>query len=720
MAPPSMVARGGHNTFQNNKDINSVTQRRLSKTSSSTALPMSHKSQVARSAAIRSNTPRLMQQQRLRFLNKQRQRRHSFTLQSMVESNDSTTSSFSGPGKPNINIDLKLYPNIHEFNVELDSVARQCADDDSSVSVDAIGCATLAESMLHAVERHAAKRAEEERQASEDQIDLPQESYYTEGEGPMAAEDGDADHNTEATGERKRVLRPDVISYNTAIKAWAKTAASLAEGRGRGTARTNLGIDTPDISVYTARDAAQRAQYLLDELEHDFLTGRSRVQPDSTSYNAAIDAWAKSRTSEAAERAEDLLRRMEKLSSEGAPLSDEVIDKERTEKERWRRVSPDTVTYNAVIEAWSHSPDPRGIDKAIEILSLMENAYETTGRVRLKPNIRTVNNVINAYAKRGASGGNNRKEKESRLSDAWECAKKSQKLLERSLEKYVETGDDDYKPDVTTYTSVIDAYARCGDVHATERAEELMNQMWKTYHETGDVSIRPNYRTYTALIMAWSKTRDSRTPSRAEELLEEMEKRHADSVKNLSNGADSKGEELIKPNKITYTAVINAWARSRDSNKAVKALRILKKMSDLYKETGDDRVKPNLFSYNSAIDACAKCRGTFEQQTQALKIAFAVNKAIEAADGITANHVSYGTLLKAVANLMPAGNERNVVAKAVFEKCKKAGMVEPVVIKHLQMACDRELFDNLLDVAKDKFGHVDHKQIPHQWSKNVQ
>ena len=74
-------------------------------------------------------------------------------------------------------------------------------------------------------------------------------------------------------------------------------------------------------------------------------------------------------------------------------------------------------------------------------------------------------------------------------------------------------------------------------------------------------------------------------------------------------------------------AAITAWARSRDNTKPQRALRLLKKASDMYKETKDKRIQPTLFTYNAAIDACAKCHGAPpEVQSNALKIAFAVNK----------------------------------------------------------------------------------------------
>ena len=129
-------------------------------------------------------------------------------------------------------------------------------------------------------------------------------------------------------------------------------------------------------------------------------------------------------------------------------------------------------------------------------------------------------------------------------------------------------------------------------------------------------------------------------------------------------------------------------------------------------------MQPNLFTYNAVIDACAKCYGNPEQQGKALKIAFAVNKAITAAK-LKSNHVTYATLLKAANTLLVPGNEKNDVIKAVFNKCKKEGYVDMTVLKTLKIASDQDLFHELLNDAKDKNGHIEFDLIPSDWSRNI-
>ena len=57
---------------------------------------------------------------------------------------------------------------------------------------------------------------------------------------------------------------------------------------------------------------------------------------------------------------------------------------------------------------------------------------------------------------------------------------------------------------------------------------------------------------------------------------------------------------------------------------------------------------------------------------------------------------------------------------AVFEKAKKAGLVEASTIKSLRKAVDGEVFQQLLECVVDRNGGADLSEIPAAWSKNVQ
>lgn len=263
--------------------------------------------------------------------------------------------------------------------------------------------------------------------------------------------------------------------------------------------------------------------------------------PLSRSSLFSLDAWAKSRVDDAPQACERLLKRM---------LDHDTIE-------------PDTISYNGVLDALHTSGDLERIGK---IYRHMQHEYEENGNTLVKPTIRTVNSIITAHAKRVSA---------LKGDEALECAKNAHSLLNEMKQKYEETGDEDYQPDIHTYTGVMDAYGRCAMLDATLEAEKLLKELKE--HPT----LEPSTRSYTSLITAWSKTRSYKSPQNAEALLEEME---------LS--------ESTKPNARTYTAVIQTWARSRDATKPQRALRILKHMKELA-QNGDTNARPNLITYNA-------------------------------------------------------------------------------------------------------------------------
>ena len=358
-------------------------------------------------------------------------------------------------------------------------------------------------------------------------------------------------------------------------------------------------------------------------------------------------------------------------------------------------IEPDSISYGGVLDAWSHSGTEDSLAKVKQIFQHMRGLYESGKNI--KPSIRNVNTMINAHAKVASQLAMNRGRGSS--DKAIKYAEDAHDLKKQMDAIYQKTGDIDFAPDVTTYTSVIDAYSRCGSPKSTKEAENLLEELKSLYQKTKNPNLRPNVRTYTSLISCWSRTRVKESPRKVQALLEEM-----------------RDNPATQPNSHTYTAVIQTWARSLDNNKAREVLKVLREMQDLHKKTGGDDVRPNVLTYNAAMHACGSCHGTMEQQTEALKIAFAILKTIEIDEFVRPNQVTYSTLLAAVAALLPAGDERNKVAKAVFEKSKNAGLVSPTTMKNFRKSVDASVMQEL---GIGGSGAQDYNNIPNSWSKNV-
>mmetsp|Transcript_54716 Transcript_54716/g.111808 ORF Transcript_54716/g.111808 Transcript_54716/m.111808 type:complete len:595 (-) Transcript_54716:584-2368(-) len=463
-------------------------------------------------------------------------------------------------------------------------------------------------------------------------------------------------------------FEPDEISFQFVLSAWSQCTQTLVRSRrNRQTLPSQSGSNKLTVEVYTPLDAAKRATTLL----------LSCPEPNLDAYNTVIDAWSKSRVPEAPEAAERLLKRM---------MDDESVE-------------PNTNSYNLLIDAWANSNKPNSLDKSMQIYRHMQGLSRDETKKNVQPTIRTVNAVLHAYARKSAQYTS--QNDQAGFDEAAKCAAASLNLLEETKRRYKETGDVNWQPDMATYTSVMDVHSRCATYRTTKMAGELLNELKELHAKTGNYRHKPNFRTYTTLVTAWSRTKSDESPQRVEAIMKEMKR---------------SGE---KPNARTYTAAVQCWARARDPLKAKRVLKLLMEMREEYKKTGSDHIRPTTLTYNNAIDACARCQGSPDQKTESVKIAFAILKTIEMDEDISPDGVTYSTLIRALNFLMPSGDERNQVAKAVFEKAKKAGLIELVTLKNLRLVLDSESMRAALEGNLDQNGDFNYSSLPSAWKKNA-
>lgn len=528
------------------------------------------------------------------------------------------------------------FNNLDEFNIHLESLADKCGSLDEPVISWAAECQELWERETN---RHRDEKAA----------------------GNAGCGDNSSSH-----------FEPDIVSFHNVLTAWSRCTKTLAQSR-RSADKVISKEQRPTtgsgavVDVYTPLDAAKRATSLL--LAHP--------TTDLHSYNIVVDGWSKSRTVEAPEAAGRLMRR----------LLDDDSD-----------VGPNTYTYNLLIDSWANSKKENSLEKVMQIYEHMRG-LDQQGK-GITPNIRTINAVLNAHAKRVAQyTSQNSKEG---LEQALLCADAAYDILQDAKKRYQESQDVEDMPDVATYTSVMDVYSRCGTIDACHKAETLLTELKDLYASTKNFRYQLNYRTYTTLVTAWSRTRCEESPSRVEELLKEMAQ-----------------DSATKPNSRTYTAAIQCWSRSRDPLKAKRVLKILMDMRQEYKTTGNENVRPSILTYNLAIEACGRCQGSMEQQTEALKIAFAILKTIEMDDASNPNEETYSTLIRGLSYLMLSGKERDNLGSMVFDKAKKAGLVNLDCVKNLRRTVGREAFSVQLDGRVDRNGTFKYQDLPSAWSRNV-
>jgi hypothetical protein len=363
-------------------------------------------------------------------------------------------------------LDLSRYANVYTFNRALDDLAAQCLDDKPNQHKDVISIATLAEALVLKLEQRP----------------------------------------SDATFE------PDIISYNTLIKVWARVAQCLTEGRGRADVHETFHSDDSipkeltHGGIYSARDAAARAAFILEGLELKFLKGESSFGPDIMGYNTVLDAWAKCRCKDGAERCEQLLHKMQEWSQNGAKCSshnptDVYVN---TDAYKWKSIKPTSSTYALCMDALINAEETEDtVTKLLALEQKLESEYNTTKDIAMKPDIRIGNRIINAYGKSNfifKKGTDSSEDEEKRNSIPWLSARKAHESFTIWNERYKLTGDEDYKPDTLSFSSVIDAYARCGNKYSIDKAQQLFEQMMNEWQETGDDRVKPSSRSFTSYV----------------------------------------------------------------------------------------------------------------------------------------------------------------------------------------------------------------------------
>jgi len=230
--------------------------------------------------------------------------------------------------------------------------------------------------------------------------------------------------------------KPNSFNYNSLINAWA---------------------NCPDQEDENGVCSARKAQEILERMEQCYAAGDEFCKPTTVSYNAVIDAYAKSKQEEAAERAEQVLRRMGALYKEGADIK------------------PNTRSFNTVINAWAKSGREDAAEKAQDLLDMMTRLYDE-GNNAVRPDAHSYCTVINAFAR-----SNQLKDK----------AERANNLFRTMVQAYESEGGNNkqgmrhMRPNVVAVNAVMNACAyTTGDIHDQNRAMEIGHKLLKDLEDS--------------------------------------------------------------------------------------------------------------------------------------------------------------------------------------------------------------------------------------------
>ena len=437
----------------------------------------------------------------------------------------------------------------------------------------------------------------------------------------------------EITRKMQSILEEEAMPYNNLIailcKCRSKQAAVAVEGLlYRMIQLQKEGIfewDTADVVTYNSaiatwmhiareeKEAGERAVAILNRMKGAFRIGDGGIKPNILSFSMVINTLLRSEGHEAALQAEDILQDLIFFHSKSWSGDDmkeltrnfeNVLDALKRQAENDPKAAdralnllrymekvpgllPDSNIYTIVISALAKRRDKSAISDIEDVIDDMKRNYETGRSQRAKINTSTYNALIQAYVKHGKE-----KAAESTL---------------RQMEFEYENGNHDVKPNSITWNLVIEAHAQSRSERAAYNMALMMEKMieyGKKYPE-----IQPDKVTVSSMLRSLVRKATNGKNTAGQQAVLVLDKM-IESYKN--------GNQLMKPDKIVFSTVINCVAKSGRGDAGSVALELLTRMHAMHKE-GHSNLKPDTVTLNTTLSALASSQ-TIDAAAQAEKL----------------------------------------------------------------------------------------------------
>jgi pentatricopeptide repeat protein len=257
-------------------------------------------------------------------------------------------------------------------------------------------------------------------------------------------------------------------------------------------------------------------------------------------------------------------------------------------------VGPNTVTYNSVINCWSKSrnrQDGEAPKRCLELLLTMISKYQDDPQTNrdARPDLITYNTIMNINAQQGDIKG---------ATTVFNMMKKD----------YQSGKNNNAKPNIASYTILINAWSKSNTRDAPIEAESLLLEMIDLYSR-GILNDSPDKIAYSSVINCWSKSGRIEGPKRAYDILKTMIIKYEDSVSTSTtedegriNNSNNNNNNNVRPDTITFSSVMNVYAKRGDIEGCNKVFDMMKKD---YRR-GNINAKSDVTTCNILIDAWSK------------------------------------------------------------------------------------------------------------------
>ncbi|GFH52231.1 hypothetical protein CTEN210_08707 [Chaetoceros tenuissimus] len=418
------------------------------------------------------------------------------------------------------------------------------------------------------------------------------------------------------------------------------------------------------------KECAIFCEKLLKRLIDERRAGNPNAIASTQTYNSLIDVWSRSgEKGAAAQRAEDIVIGMQDAYSLG-------------EKD----VQPDLESFRLVLKAWSQAHgEEYAPHRAQRLLEWMVNLHQSGQNDLVEPDSDCFNIVLNSWAN----------------SNHIDAPRKAENMI-MYMDKLYNNGNADAKPNRDNFNYVLKAWSKSENlIDAATRAEDILNFMLFLSKQEGEDDLTPNITTYSSVISAWARSKHQDSGRKADGVLKKLER----------ESKVSRDPELTS-NTILYNLVIDAHAKSPSNKAHTRARAVLDRQIRLYKD-GNNECKPDVYSFTSVLSSCASLTGTASKKEKQQAFDIAMSTFYEMSRfNLAPNHVTYGMMLKACSRLLPLGRERRNVTRNFFRMACKDGCVGEMVLNRLEDAASSAQYKGLMkNITKD--------QLPEEWTKNL-
>mmetsp|Transcript_5100 Transcript_5100/g.7600 ORF Transcript_5100/g.7600 Transcript_5100/m.7600 type:complete len:951 (+) Transcript_5100:43-2895(+) len=486
----------------------------------------------------------------------------------------------------------------------------------------------------------------------------------------------DVEHDTNGKDQQQQEIsqlypnipKPNAVMYTSVIDAWSRRSLSIS-------------------------DACAKAEHWLCQMENELYNEKqssSSAQPGIVAYTSVIMAYARSRKGgggggrnvednndgNPARLAEGvLLRLFHRLSS--LPSTNTSV------------VRPDINVYNAIMDAWARRVGTQRISYDNHKDEITKEDMETAARAE-QWLLFLLQNADSTSAMENLP--------DDHLGISSSSPTIPTTMIDESLFSNKNVPPSFFTsgiiPDVVSYNTVINAYARVQNSSAAaQRAEHWLHFMINC------ANVSPTSITYGSILKAWGNTRTPEGADKANEWLASYEE------------AAKRGD--IKPSVFSYNVALNAWAGSGRDDILEGMCQILDRMEQCWNDDGDNPtetsalVPPDVVSYNTLIKACAsfarKGNGSEKKRREAFSILL---RCLDKVTGegnnkrIQPDGASFPAILLCIQACVPPRDRSDPryihLCHKIVERCKRGGWVDERVLKSLRTIVDPDTFHEML------------------------